>query len=222
MSNSLWTCFSQSHRKIKSSDSRDFPGGPVVETLPSSAGSAGSILGQGAEIPHVLQPKSQNIKQMQYCNTFNKDFKVKVAQSCLTLYDPILQARILEWVPFASPGDLPNPGIEPRSPTLEADSLSAESQGKPKNTGVSRLSFIQGIFPIQESNWGLLHCRQVLYPLNYQGSPKENKKKESSDSSIRQTNSNLPSVILVLLRWANYLNSLSLNILICNKRDGIL
>ena len=88
MSNSLWTCFSQSHRKIKSSDSRDFPGGPVVETLPSSAGSAGSILGQGAEIPHVLQPKSQNIKQMQYCNTFNKDFKVKVAQSCLTLYDP--------------------------------------------------------------------------------------------------------------------------------------
>ena len=124
--------------------------------------------------------------------------------------------------PFPSPGDLPNPGIEPRSPTLEADSLSAESQGKPKNTGVSRLSFIQGIFPIQESNWGLLHCRQVLYPLNYQGSPKENKKKESSDSSIRQTNSNLPSVILVLLRWANYLNSLSLNILICNKRDGIL
>ena len=131
MSNSLWTCFSQSHRKIKSSDSRDFPGGPVVETLPSSAGSAGSILGQGAEIPHVLQPKSQNIKQMQYCNTFNKDFKVKVAQSCLTLYDPILQARILEWVPFASPGDLPNPGIEPRSPTLEADYLPAKPQEKP-------------------------------------------------------------------------------------------
>ena len=106
MSNSLWTCFSQSHRKIKSSDSRDFPGGPV-ETLPSNAGSAGSILGQGAEVPHVLQPKSQNLKQMQYCNTFNKDFKVKVTQSCLTLDDPmnytvhgILQARILEWVPF--------------------------------------------------------------------------------------------------------------------------
>ena len=33
--------------------------------------------------------------------------------------------------PFTSPGDLPNPGMEPRSPALRADSLSAESQGKP-------------------------------------------------------------------------------------------
>ena len=42
----------------------------------------------------------------------------------------ILQARILEWVAF-SPGDLPNPGIEPRSPALQANSLLAEPQGKP-------------------------------------------------------------------------------------------
>ena len=34
--------------------------------------------------------------------------------------------------PFPSPGDLPNPGIELRSPTLQADSLPAEPQGKPK------------------------------------------------------------------------------------------
>ena len=34
--------------------------------------------------------------------------------------------------PFPSPGDLPNPGIEPRSPALQADSLPAEPQGKPK------------------------------------------------------------------------------------------
>ena len=33
--------------------------------------------------------------------------------------------------PFPSPGDLPNSGIEPRSPTLQADSLPAEPQGKP-------------------------------------------------------------------------------------------
>ena len=38
--------------------------------------------------------------------------------------------------PFPYPGDLPNPGIEPRSSTLQADSLPAEPQGKPKNTGV--------------------------------------------------------------------------------------
>ena len=60
--------------------------------------------------------------------------KVLVAQCCLTLCNPmdpsppgssvhgLLQARILEWVAIPSPGDLPHPGIEPRSPTLQADS----------------------------------------------------------------------------------------------------
>ena len=73
--------------------------------------------------------------------------------------------------PLPSPGDLPNPGIEPRSPALQADSLPAEPQGKPKNTGVGSLSLLQGIFPTQESNRGLLCCRQILYQLSYQGSP---------------------------------------------------
>ena len=72
------------------------------------------------------------------------------------------------WVPSPSPGDLPNPGIEPESPTLQADSLPSEPPGKPKNTRVGSLSLLQGIFPTQESNWGLLHCRQILYQLSYQ------------------------------------------------------
>ena len=52
---------------------------------------------------------------------------MKVTQSCPTLCDPmdytphgILQARILEYFLFPSPGDLPNPGIECRSPTFLA------------------------------------------------------------------------------------------------------
>ena len=78
--------------------------------------------------------------------------KVKVAQLCPTLCDPmdytvheILQDRILEWVAipiyrgFSSPGDLPNPGIKPRSPTLQVNSLPAEPPGKPKYTGVDNL-----------------------------------------------------------------------------------
>ena len=69
------------------------------------------------------------------------------------------------------PGDLPNPGIEPRSPTLQADSLLTKPPWKPKNTGVSSLSLLQGIFLTQESNWGLLHCRWILYQLSHQGSP---------------------------------------------------
>ena len=76
----------------------------------------------------------------------------------------ILQARILEWVAqFPSSVDLPNPGIEPRSPALQLDSLPAEPQEKPKNTEVGSLSLLQWTFPTQESNWDLLHCRQILY-----------------------------------------------------------
>ena len=70
--------------------------------------------------------------------------------------------------PFPSPGDLPNLGIEPRSPALQADSLPAEPQGNPKNTGVGSLSLLQRIFPTQDSNWGLLHCRRIFYQLSYQ------------------------------------------------------
>ena len=40
-----------------------------------------------------------------------------------------------------------------------------------QNTGMGSLSLLQGIFPTQGSNPGLLHCRQILYQLNHQGSP---------------------------------------------------
>ena len=49
--------------------------------------------------------------------------------------------------PFPSPGDLPNPRIELRSPTLQADSSPAEPQGKFKNTGVGSLSLLLQLFP---------------------------------------------------------------------------
>ena len=75
----------------------------------------------------------------------------------------------MEWI--ASPGDLPNSGIEPRSPTLQADSLPAELQEKPKSTGVGSLSLLQRIFPTQDLHRGLLHCRRILYQLSYEGSP---------------------------------------------------
>ena len=48
--------------------------------------------------------------------------------------------------PCPPPGDLPNPGIKPRSHTLQADSLLSEPPEKPKNTGVGSLSLLQGNF----------------------------------------------------------------------------
>ena len=50
------------------------------------------------------------------------------------------------------------------------ESLPAEPQGKPKNTGVGSLSLLQRIFSTQELKRGLLHCRRILYQLSYQGS----------------------------------------------------
>ena len=60
--------------------------------------------------------------------------KLKVAQSCLTLCDPI------DISPWNSSG---------------------------QNTGVGSLSLLQGIFPTQSSNPGLMHCRQILYQLSH-------------------------------------------------------
>ena len=73
-------------------------------------------------------------------------------------------------LPCPPPGNLPIPGIKPRFPALQVNFLPSEPPGKPKNTGVGSLSLFQGIFPTQESNWGLPHYRQILHHLSYQRS----------------------------------------------------
>ena len=105
------------------------------------------------------------------------EVKTKVTQSCPTLCHPIdypvhgiLQTRILEWVAFLFSRGSSHQGIKPRSPTLQEDSLSAELQGKPKNTGVGSLSLLQMTFLTQESNEGFLNCRQIFLPMSYQRS----------------------------------------------------
>ena len=63
------------HCLIPGTSFRDYPGSPVVKTLPSSVGGTGSILGWGTKILHASQPKHQNIIQKLYCNKFNKYVK---------------------------------------------------------------------------------------------------------------------------------------------------
>ena len=75
----------------------------------------------------------------------------------------ILQARILEWVAMPSsrgssqPRDLPNPGIEPRSPALQVDSLPSEPTGKPSEEDCMQLSthFGRGLLLVTRSR---CHC----------------------------------------------------------------
>ena len=68
--------------------------------------------------------------------------------------------------------------MEPSSSTQQADSLPAEPQGKPKNTGVGSLSLLQQIFPTQELNQGLLHCRQIVYQLRRRRKRRKKKKRK--------------------------------------------
>ena len=103
-----------------------------------------------------------------------KSVKVLVAQSCLTLYEPmdcslpgfsvygICQARILEWV---------------------------------------AISFSRGIFPTQGLNLGLPHGRQILYHLNHQGSPTHLKHRETETqigSSDKSSNLRLYMMSIVV------------------------
>jgi len=78
----------------------------------------------------------------------------EVAQLFLIFYEPmdctlpvfsvhrIFQARISVWLPFPSPGDLPDPGIEFRSPALQADALLSEPPGKPFLAEWHRIDFL--------------------------------------------------------------------------------
>ena len=65
---------------------------------------------------------------------------------------------------------------ENESRSVMSDSLQTHGLHSPwnspgQNTGVGSISLLQQIFLIQESNQGLLHCRQILYQLSYHGSP---------------------------------------------------
>ena len=136
-----------------------FPGGPVIDCT-SSAGVMGLILAWVADIPHAawhsqeknpvsrsdLQPNklwwclfsdfahtalflsSEPVKLLSHVRLFAIPWTVAYQAP------PSMEFSRLEYwsgLPFPSPGDLPNPGIEPRSPTLQADALPSELLGKP-------------------------------------------------------------------------------------------
>ena len=99
-----------------------------------------------------------------------------VAQSCLTLCDPtaytvhaILQAKILEWVTFSFARGSSQPRYRTQVSHIAGGFYTSWATRKPKNTGVGSLSLLQRIFPTEESNRSLPHCRRILYQPSYQG-----------------------------------------------------
>ena len=73
----------------------------------------------------------------------------------------ILQARILDWVAMASSRGS-SQGWDPGLLNCRWIFYCMS-----QHTGVGSLSLLQGLFPTQELNWGLVHCRQILYQLSY-------------------------------------------------------
>ena len=95
--------------------------------------------------------------------------KVQVAQLHPTLCNP--RPEYWSGWPFPSPGDLHNPGIKPWIPGLQVDSLPAEPQGKPKNTGVGSLSLLQGYLPLPGIKPGSPELQADSLPTELSGKP---------------------------------------------------
>ena len=99
-----------------------------------------------------------------------------IAQSCPTLCYPkgcsppgssvhgILQARIPGWVAIPLSLDLPDPGIEPWSPALQADSLPSELPGKPGTVQISG-HFLHLIYLIHLLHVNSYHCQHFPFRL---------------------------------------------------------
>ena len=99
--------------------------------------------------------------------------EVKVIQLYPTLWDPteyavhgILQARILEWGAFPFSKGFSQPRDWTQVSHMADGFFTSWATREAKNTGAGNLSILQWIFPTQESNWGLLHRRQILYQLS--------------------------------------------------------
>ena len=122
-----------------------------------------------------LQASKKNT--LKYCNVLKHTESER--ESCSVMSDSFPPYGL--YSPWHSPGQNTEWVVLPLSrgscqqrdqiqvSSMQADSLPAEPTEKPKNTGVGSLSLLQGIFPTQEMNPGLLHCRRILYQLSYQG-----------------------------------------------------
>ena len=122
-----------------------------------------------------------------------------MAQSSLILYDPmdcgpqgssvhgILQARILE-LPFPSPGDLPNPGINSRSPALQVDSLTVWA------TSLNPLSASESL------SWLIQNIDYRYFSFRAASSYQANQRACTEERTFAE----LPAIIITFLHFYNF------------------
>ena len=83
----------------------------------------------------------------------------------------ILQARILEWVVFPFSRGSSQPRDWTQVSHIVGRFFTSWATRESQEYWSGSLSLLQQIFPTQDSNQGLLHCRWILYQLSYEGSP---------------------------------------------------
>ena len=136
----------------------------------------------GSTLSLILFYREKKMQRMIKDIKFTRWSEVKAAQSCPTLkslsHVPPLTIQSMElfrpeyWdgQPLPSSGDLPNSGIEPRSPALQVYSLPAEPPGKPQSMGDVAILSHHGIlssvesFPFLEPDWACTWSKRSNAP----------------------------------------------------------
>ena len=117
--------------------------------------------------PTDCSPSDSSVHGILQARILESESESEVVKSCPTLCDPmdcnlpgssvhgIFQVRVLEWVAISFSRGSSQPKDQTRVPRIADRCFTV---------------LLQGIFPTHGSNPGLLHCRQILYCLNHQGS----------------------------------------------------
>ena len=129
-------------------------------------------------IPFVFAYNLMPCPEKLHFHQRKKKVKVKLAQSCPTLCDPmhytvhgILHARILKWVAFPFSRGSSQPRDRTQVSRFAGGFFTSWATREVQEYWSGQPIPFQQIFLTQELNRGLLHCRWILYQLSYQGSP---------------------------------------------------
>ena len=145
--------------------SLDFCGNPAVKTLHFHCRGTGSIPLWGTKIPKATWHEVK-WKSLSWIRLFTTPWTIQSME---------FSARILEWVAFPFSRGSSQSRDWTRVSCIAGGFFTSWATSEAQEHWSKRLSLLQEIFPTQESNQGLLHCRQFLYQLSFQGSQPENK-----------------------------------------------
>ena len=142
---------------------------PTPVFLPGESQGRGSLVGCGlwgrTESDTTEATWQQQQQHMQKTKMLPSENSNRLYNK-VPIYDTVMN-KLITWLTCPSSSESENSSV--MSNSLRPHWLYSPWNSSGQNTGVGSLSLLQGNFPTQESNRGLLHCRRILYQLSYQG-----------------------------------------------------